>query len=127
MIKLLSLLNEEQIKDLTPEEISKIKYFYHATSKDNLGNILSNGIKRDKIERVVYLTDKGEDAVKFLAMRGHTNIIVFKITASKLDKSKIKESFDHSYSFFKCRAYIYDGDIKESAIDMEHIMQYGSK
>ena len=110
---------------LTKVEIGKIKYFYHATHKDNLYNIMDDGINTDKIEKVVYLADSFEHAAIFLAVRGMMGkIVVFKIDASKLDKKKLEESFDHSYGFFKCRAYIYAGEIPADAIDQEEIMTY---
>ena len=67
MIKLLDILNESQpIKNLTPEEINNIPYFYHATSYSNLDKIITEGLKVDKIEGVIYLTDDPKDALKFL-------------------------------------------------------------
>jgi len=109
---------------LTTAELNKIKTFYHATSKSNLGNIMQDGIKKGKIEKVVYLADSSQNAAKFLAVRGMKEIIVFPIDASKLDRKELEESFDHSYDFFKCRAYLYYGDVPEEAIDFDKIMQY---
>jgi RNA:NAD 2'-phosphotransferase (TPT1/KptA family) len=124
-VKLFENFANEQVKDLTKDELAKIDYFYHATTKENLYKILSHGIKKDKLEKVVYLADSYENAARFLAIRGHMgNIVVFKIDASKLDKELLEESFDHSYDFFKCRAYVYNGDIGPDAIDIDDVMQY---
>jgi hypothetical protein len=125
MIKLLDILNESQpIKNLTPEEINNIPYFYHATSYINLGKIINQGLKVDKIEGVIYLTDDPKDALKFLYIRGIKDLIVIKLKASKLDKTKLYESFDHDYSFFKCRAYVYEKDIPMMNINLEWIKRY---
>jgi hypothetical protein len=114
-----------EVQDLTPDQIAKIKYFYHATAKDNLSSVMTHGIHRDKIEKVIYLGDSFVNAAKFLAVRGMIgNIVVFKIKADKLDKSKLSESFDHSYEFFQCRAFIYEGDIPVGALDTRVVMSY---
>ena len=42
------------------------KVYYHATSYENLGSILVDGIKASDIDGVVYMTEKEEDAIKFL-------------------------------------------------------------
>jgi len=120
MICLSSILSEE--KDIP---IDKIPYFYHATDKANLGKILMQGIKATR--EGVYLADKPEYAVRFLMIRGIKDIIVFKIDAKKLDKKKLFESYDHSRSFFKCRAYIYEEDIKPTVILYDKTLQYNLK
>lgn len=123
MMKLRDILFEESCKDI---DIKKIKYFYHATFKDNLSSIMINGIKKDNVYGGVFLADSSQNAAKFLMFRVHnlSDIIVFKINASKLNKTKLEESYDHSYEFFKCRAYIYFDNIKPNAIDMNNIMGY---
>jgi len=60
----------------------------------------------------------------FLKMRGIEKIITFKIDANKLDKKSIFESFDHSQSFFGCRAFVYEKDINPNALVKSGIMQY---
>lgn len=120
----MTLESKQEGAPLSTTELNKIKTFYHATSKANLGSIMNDGIKKGKIEKVVYLSDSSQNAAKFLAIRGMKEIIVFPIDASKLDKKELEESFDHSYDFFKCRAYLYYGDIPEEAIDFDKIMQY---
>lgn len=121
---MLTLESKQEGAPLTTAELNKIKTFYHATSKANLGTIIQDGIKKGKVEKVVYLADSSQNAAKFLAVRGMKEIIVFPIDASKLDKKELEESFDHSYDFFKCRAYLYYGDIPVEAIDFDKIMQY---
>jgi hypothetical protein len=110
---------------LTKEQINKIPFFYHATDKRNYINIMSKGIKKSKMEGAIFLADSFEHAAIFLAFRG-VPIVVFKVDASKLNMSKMHESFDHSFEFFKCRAFAYIGDISPDAIDMENIMQYNT-
>lgn len=106
------------------ELINDAKYYWHATSMDNLGSIMSNGIKKDRMEGVVYLADSAQNAAKFLVVRGIKEIVSLRISAKKLDPSKLSESFDHVQSFFECKAYIYEGDIPESAIDFTKSLKY---
>lgn len=110
---------------LSKVQIDKIPFFYHATDKSNYDDILDDGIKVG-VENVVYMSDSFEHAAIFLAFRGKP-IVAFKIDASKLDKKKIHESFDHSYEFFQCRAFVYEGDISNDAIDIENIMSYNDE
>ena len=120
-MKLRDILFEDSCKDI---DIKDIKYFYHATLKDNLYSIMKDGIKKDHLYGGVFLADSSQNAAKFLIIRGIKDIIVFKIDASKLNKNKLEESYDHSREFFKCRAYIYFDNIKPNAIDMNHIITY---
>lgn len=81
------------------------KTYYHATPFENLESIM---VKDQEIRRgcdgVVYLTEKPEDAVKFLIIRGYTKILVIGVD---LEEDMVSESFDHSEAFFKCKAYMY--------------------
>lgn len=92
--------------------MSKTKSYYHATSARNLGNILIEGFKTG-IDGCVYLTKTRSDALKFIAIRCFEDIVVFEI---KLPNDKVKETFDHSQQFFKCRAYGYYDNIPAKAI-----------
>ena len=94
------------------------KTYYHATPFSNLGSILENGIHRS-MEGIVYLTTKPGDAVKFIAIRGHREILVCQVS---LDEELVEESFDHNEAFFKCRAYGYSGDILPHEI--EEMLKY---
>lgn len=90
-----------------------MKKYYHATSKKNLGNILNEGIKKG-CDGCVYLTDKREDALKFVIFGcANENIIVFEV---ELNEEEVVETFDHSESFFKCKAYGYYNDINAESI-----------
>ena len=60
-------------------------------------------------------------------IRGIKDLIVIKLKASKLDKTKLYESFDHDYSFFKCRAYVYEKDIPLKDININDIRKYNLK
>ena len=112
------------MKDLTIEEISNIKYLYHATPYSNLGQILSQGIT--PYGEGIYLADSYQNAAKFLLLRS-SKVLVFKIKASKLDKKQLQESFDHSYNFFQCRAYIYtSGIIPTNILDLNSVRVFGS-
>ena len=61
---------------------------------------------------------KPEDAAKFLLVRGIKNLAIFEVNIRKNSKS-LAESFDHSFTFFKCRAFIYTKDIP-----LENITNY---
>lgn len=89
--------------------MSKKKVYYHASAYENLGSILIRGLKASPIDGLVYMTEKEEDAVKFLYIRGCRDIVTFKITLK--DDSRVIETFDHNPAFFKCRCFGYRGDI----------------
>lgn len=90
-----------------------MKTFYHATPFENLDSIIDKGILKSRYDGLVYLTEKPEEAVRFLAIRLCREILVCEV---EVDESLIEETFDHSNVFFKCRAYGYKGDIKPTAI-----------
>lgn len=84
-----------------------LKTYYHATPFENLESILAQGIRKG-CDGVVYLTEKPEEAVRFVAIRGYKKILVVGV---EFEEDSIKESFDHSQTFFKCKAYYYSNDI----------------
>lgn len=84
-----------------------IKKYYHATPFENLGSIFAKGIRKG-CDGVVYLTEKPEEAVRFIAIRGCKKVLVIEV---EIEENLVKESFDHSQAFFRCRAYAYPGDI----------------
>lgn len=88
------------------------KTYYHATPFENLNSIMSQGIRKG-CDGVVYLTEKPGEAVRFVAIRGYMKILVLGI---EIEEEFIEESFDHSEAFFKCRAYMYKGDIPADEI-----------
>ena len=112
------LLESEVIED----DFKSIPYFYHATSEDGFSAIMREGVK---VNGGVYLADSFQNAAKFLLIRGVNPIYVIKISGKKLDKNLLSESFDHSESFFKCKAYVYDGDINPNKILMSQTKIFG--
>ena len=84
-----------------------MKKFYHATPFENLVSILDEGIHRGA-DGVVYLADNPKAAVKFVCLRCWDPILVVEV---ELDEAEVEESFDHSYEFFKERAWTYPKDI----------------
>ena len=89
------------------------KVYYHATPFENLISIVENGIWKSKLDGVVYLAEKPEEAARFLAVRLCREILVCKV---EIEEDLVKEMFDHCESFFKCKAYGYHGDIKPEEI-----------
>ena len=79
------------------------KKFYHATPYDNLWSILCHGIRRGH-DGAVYLAETREAALKFICIRCYEPILVIEV---ELDEDQVQESFDHSYAFFKEKAFIY--------------------
>lgn len=79
------------------------KKFYHATSFENLCSIMDDGIKPG-CDGIVYLCEKEIDAVKFPYTRLIRNILVCEV---EIEEDKVEETFDHSYLFYKCKAYGY--------------------
>lgn len=89
-----------------------IKTYYHATPFENLESIMDQGICKG-YDGVVYLTEKPEEAARFVAIRGCRKILVLGI---ELEEDLINESFDHSQAFFKCKAYSYAENIPADEI-----------
>lgn len=89
-----------------------LKTYYHATSFENLASIIDKGILKGS-DGVVYLTEQPEEAARFVAIRGVTKILVLGI---ELEENLVSESFDHSFLFFKCRAFTYPEDISTDEI-----------
>ncbi|MEH2951394.1 hypothetical protein VV089_00100 [Candidatus Merdisoma sp. JLR.KK011] len=71
--------------------------------------IVGEGRIRKSWDGKVYLCKRPEDSCKFLVIRGKKKMSVIEIN---IDKSKVKESHDHSEAFFQCKAYMHDGDIE---------------
>ena len=88
------------------------KKFYHATDYKNLQSILDKGIIPG-CDGIVYLTELAEEALRFMVFRFHKEVLVLEI---ELEESDVEETFDHSYSFFKCKAFGYQGTIPVASI-----------
>jgi hypothetical protein len=93
-----------------------MKVYYHATDSNNLDSILSTGLKAG-CDGVVYMTEKEEDAVKFVMFCGCRKIVTFRIRVDDEDEKNVIETFDHNPVFFKCRAFGYIGNIEVDNIE----------
>ena len=89
-----------------------LKTYYHATPFENVDSIMCKGILCG-VDGVVYLTENKEDAARFLIVRGCKDILTVEVV---IDDKNVEETFDHSYQFFKCRAFGYGDNIKPSEI-----------
>ena len=89
------------------------KVYYHATPFENLLSIVEKGILKSKYDGLVYLTEKPEEAARFLAIRLCKEILVCKV---EVEESLVEETFDHNEAFFKCKAYGYRGDISPDEV-----------
>lgn len=85
---------------------------YHATSYRNLPSILESGVKTGP-DGIIYMCQKPEEAIRFLAIRGERDILVVE---ANINKRYLKETFDHSERFFKCRAFGYSRNIGSNLI-----------
>lgn len=94
------------------------KTYYHATPFENLDSIMEKGILKDRYG-YVYLTTKPDEAARFVAIHMCRDILVVEVD---LEEDLVEESFDHSQTFFKCRAYRYQGDV--SPDDIREIHRY---
>ena len=88
------------------------KTYYHATPLENLESIMDQGIRKG-YDGVVYLTEKPDEAARFVVIRGCKKILVLGI---ELEEDLVNESFDHSEVFFRCKAYMYPEDIPADEI-----------
>ena len=89
------------------------KTYYHATPFENLDSIIEKGILKSRYDGMVYLTEKPEEAARFLAIRLCREILVCEV---EVDESLVEETFDHNGAFFRCRAYGYHGDVEPDKI-----------
>lgn len=90
-----------------------MKYF-HATTEENFEKILATGAIKTGTDGITYMTLNATDAVKFLIVRGIRSVIVLEL---ELDESyNIKETFDHSFAFFKCKCFGTDKEIPLTCI-----------
>lgn len=81
-----------------------MKKFYHATEMRNFYSILEKGILPG-IGGIVYLAETAQEAYRFMAIRSFGEPIL--VVEVELDENTVRETFDHSYQFFKCRAFGY--------------------
>lgn len=89
------------------------KTYYHATPFENLASILDKGILKSKLDGVVYLAEKPEEAARFIAIRLCREILVCEV---QVEEDMVEEMFDHCEAFFQCKAYGYHDNIEPDAI-----------
>ena len=82
---------------------------YHETTNENMERIAQYGVIKTSCGGVVYLCKRPEDACKFLLIRGLKKMCVIEVN---VENKKIHESNDHSEAFFRCKAYMHDGEIE---------------
>lgn len=83
--------------------------YYHAAPKATMKKIVGEGRIRKSWDGVVYLCKEAVDSCKFLVIRGMREMSVIKVD---IDEDEVEESHDHAESFFRCKAYMHEGDIK---------------
>lgn len=83
--------------------------YYHAAPKETMVKIAGEGIIKKSWDGMVHLCKEAVDSCKFLIMRGMKEMSVIEI---ELNENEVTESYDHSEAFFKCKAYMHNGDIK---------------
>lgn len=81
-----------------------MKKMYHATKFSNLWSILDNGLKPG-VDGLVYLAETREEAFRFICIRVFNEPIL--VLEVEVNEAELQETFDHSFSFFKCRAFGY--------------------
>lgn len=96
-----------------------MRIMYHATDYENLESIIDQGKIKRGVDGVIYLCNSPKDSAKFIAIRGIKKILVCEV---EVDDELLEESFDHSESFFRCKAYMYNSDIEMSRI--RHFSKY---
>ena len=83
--------------------------FYHATTAASMTAIRKEGVLRAGSFGEVFFCREPLDACKFLVIRGLRSVEVIEV---ELDEAAVEESYDHSESFFGCKAYVHHGDIE---------------
>ena len=86
--------------------------YYHARSESGSQRAMASGKLQASFDGLVYLCDKPENALKFVALGcyGDPNAKVY-VFEVELDDENVVETFDHSESFFGFRCYGHLGDI----------------
>lgn len=83
-------------------EIDMKNTYYHSTSLDNLGSILTLGLLPANMEHLVYLCKNPSDCLKFAYLHGLSSVLMCEV---RVDDDSIVETFDHSFEFFECRCF----------------------
>lgn len=99
-----------------------MKTFYHATTPENIPSILENGLLAGSMG-CIFMTEREDEAVRFLAIRFIPKIITLKIELDEEDMEKVHETFDHSPTFFQCRAFGYFGNISKEKIEPSKVYE----
>lgn len=81
-----------------------MKKMYHATKFSNLQSIMEKGLVPG-VDRIVYLAESAEKAIRFIGIRVFNEPVL--VIEVEVDEGELQETFDHSYSFFKCRSFGY--------------------
>lgn len=99
--------------------------WYHATTEEGYQSILKDLEIKPGFDGCVYLCEKPEEAARFVILRTFSTAIVLGIELP--DDADIQESFDHSQSFFQCKAYTYESSIHADNIVSvsEYVMKGG--
>ena len=96
--------------------------FYHATTLENAEKISEEKVIRCGCDGLVYLCKDPIDACKFLFIRLIREARVIEVD---LDAKDVEESFDHSQTFFMCKAYMHKGDIKLTGMEKAETYTWG--
>lgn len=83
--------------------------YYHAAPKETMIKIVGEGVIKESWDGMVYLCKEAVDACKFLIMRGMREMSVIEI---ELEENEVSESYDHNEAFFRCKAYMHNGNIE---------------
>lgn len=79
-----------------------MKKMYHATRLSNFWSIVDKGLTPG-VDGIVYLAETREDALKFISIRVFNEPIL--VLEVEVDEADLQETFDHSFNFFKARAW----------------------
>lgn len=94
-----------------------MKYYYHYTKAENAVSIISEGLTG-----TTFMCENEQDCLLFAHIYNYgqeVNIFIYKIKAEAVE-DKLEESFDHSYEFFKCRAFTFTGTIDYSDVEVSN-------
>ena len=92
-----------------------MRILYHATDYSNLGSILCEGLKPG-CDGLVYGCKKPEECIRFPYVLGKRDVLVVEF---EVDSKDCIETFDHSYDFYKCRAFA-----STKPVSTKHIRNY---
>ena len=90
------------------------KTYYHATRKENVFSIKTEGLKAGP-DGFVYLSDTVDGAITFMRIRMIEGL--YAVIPVYLEEEDIQEGTDHNRDIIKANSFVYEGDIAPENVE----------